>query len=298
MREAEIEAGQLRVAYRDYGPEDGWPCIMGHGFPYTPEAYAEAAPLLADAGARVIVPWLRGYGPTRFLDPMTPRSGEQAALGADMLALMDALGIERAFVGGYDWGGRAACITAALWPERVEGLVSGNSYNIFDHSKANEPLPAALEAPLWYQYFFHSERGRRALIQDRRDVTRQLWKMWSPTWDFTEETFEASARDFDNPDFVDVVIQSYRHRYALVPGDPALAHIDTQLTAQPVVTVPTVSIDGEVDGVRPPIGGQYEQFSGPYDYRIWPDAGHNLPQERPQEWAQAVLDVRQMALAA
>ncbi|MEM1159707.1 MAG: alpha/beta hydrolase [Pseudomonadota bacterium] len=294
MREAEIDAGPLRIAYREYGSADGWPCIMGHGFPYDVEAYADVGPLLAEAGARVLVPWLRGYGGTRFKPHLTMRSGEQAVLGGDMLALMDALGIERAVLGGYDWGGRAACIVAALWPDRVAGLVTGNAYNIFDHAKANEPLPAKMEVALWYQYFFHSERGRRALIEDRRDVCRTLWQMWSPSWGFSDVDFTASARSFDNPDFVDVVIHSYRHRYGLVPGDPAVAHIETRLTAQPVITVPTIAIDGEVDGVRGPTGGNPDKFSGPYDYRIWPDAGHNLPQEKPGDWVQAVLDVRAM----
>ena len=290
-----IRTEVLDIAYRIVGPSDGWPCIMGHGFPYDIHAYDAVADILAEAGARVILPYLRGYGPTRFLSDETTRSGEQAALGADLLAFMDALKIERAILGGYDWGGRAACIVSALWPDRVEGLVSGNSYNIQNIAKSWEPAPAAEEATFWYQYFFHTERGRRGLQRDRRDITRLLWEMWSPSWEFDDATFEKSALSFDNPDFVDVVIHSYRHRYGLVPGDPAYAHIETQLVAQPPISVPTISIDGDVDGVNVGTSGQAHMFTGVHEHRVFQQAGHNLPQERPEEWAQAVLDVRRMA---
>ena len=185
-----IEAGPLDIAYDESGPQSGWPCILGHGFPYDVHAYDQAAPILVQAGARVIVPYLRGYGPTRFLNAETLRSGEQAALGADLLALMDALKIERAVLGGYDWGGRAACVVAALRPERVIALVSGNSYNIQNIAKALEPASPSEEAALWYQYYFHSERGRRGLDKDRRGIARLLWRMWSPTWPFDDATFE------------------------------------------------------------------------------------------------------------
>ncbi len=297
MKVKSITAGRLEVAYLEDGPAGGWPCIMGHGFPYDVHAYSEAAPILAEAGARVIVPYVRGYGPTRFLSSETPRSGEQAAFGADLLALMDALEIERAVVGGYDWGGRAACIVSALWPERVVALVSGNSYNIFDTARSWEPAPAAEEAALWYQYYFHSERGRRGLTKDRRGIARQLWRMWSPTWGFDDATFERTAEAFDNPDFVDVVIHSYRHRYGLVPGDPAVAHIETRLTAQPPITVPAITIDGDADGVDPGTAHHAAKFAGPHEHRIFRQTGHNLPQERPKDWAQAVLDARAMSTA-
>lgn len=295
MREGCIPAGRLSVAYRVYGPDDGWPCIMAHGFPYDVHAYEAVGPALAHAGARVIVPWLRGYGATRFLDEATPRSGEQAALGADMLALMDALEIERAVLGGYDWGGRAACIVAALWPGRVAGLVTGNSYNIQNIARSGEPAPPAEEASYWYQYYFHGERGRRGLVENRRGIARQLWEMWSPEWTIDDAAFERSAAAFDNPDFVDVVIHSYRHRFGLVAGDPAVAHIETQLTAQPPIPVPTISIDGAADGVNPGTAFHEPMFHGPHEHRVWAGAGHNLPQERPELWARAVLDVRQMA---
>ncbi len=290
-----IEAGVLRVAYLESGRADGWPCVMLHGFPYDVHAYAEVAPKLAAAGARVIVPHLRGYGPTRFLSEKTPRSGEQAALGADLLALLDALKIERAVVGGYDWGGRAACIVSALWPERVVALVSGNSYNIQNIARSGEPAKAEAEAAYWYQYYFHSERGRRGLTENRRGITELLWKMWSPKWRFDAAMFARSAEAFDNPDFVDVVIHSYRHRFGLVPGDPAVAHIETRLVAQPPITVPALTIDGDADGVGGNTGGHKRKFTGPYEYRVFKDAGHNMLQERPDEWAQAVIDARAMA---
>ncbi|MFO1168375.1 MAG: alpha/beta hydrolase [Rhodoblastus sp.] len=295
MQEKRIRAGQLDIAYREYGASGGWPCILSHGFPYDVHAYAEAAPLLADAGARVIVPFLRGYGPTRFLSPETPRSGEQAALAADLLALMDALTIERATLAGYDWGGRASCIVAALWPERVAALVSGNSYNIQNIARAMEPGRPEDEAALWYQYYFHSERGRRGLAKDRRGIARLLWKMWSPKWSFDAATFERTAASFDNPDFVDVVIHSYRHRFGLVAGDPAVAAIEGRLVAQPPIGVPTISIDGDADGVNPGTAHHAGKFIGPHEHRIFHAAGHNLPQEKPAEWARAILDARSFA---
>ncbi len=290
-----IKAGPLDIAYEETGPESGWPCILGHGFPYDVRAYEEAAPILAQAGARVIVPYLRGYGPTRFLQAETTRSGEQAALGADLLALMDALEVERAVLGGYDWGGRAACVVAALRPERVIALVSGNSYNIQNIARAMEPASPSEEAALWYQYYFHSERGRRGLDKDRGGIARLLWRMWSPSWPFDDATFERTARAFDNPDFVDVVIHSYRHRYGLVAGDPAYAPIETALAAQPPITVPSITIDGDTDGVNPGTAHHTKKFARPHEHRIFKGAGHNLPQERPEEWARAVIDARKLA---
>jgi pimeloyl-ACP methyl ester carboxylesterase len=295
MKLQTVAAGVLEVAYLEYGPRDGWPCVMGHGFPYDVNAYAGSAPMLAETGARVIVPYLRGYGPTRFLSPETPRSGEQAALGADMLALMDALEIERAVVGGYDWGGRAACIVAALWPGRVTALVSGNSYNIQDIARSWEPADPAHEAAYWYQWYFGTERGRRGLAANRRDIAELLWRMWSPEWVFDDETFARTAPAFDNPDFAEVVIHSYRHRYGLVPGDPAVAHIETRLVAQPPITVPSVTIDGAADGVSQTTQHHARKFTGPHRHRIWPGAGHNLPQERPRDWADEVIEALALA---
>ncbi len=291
-----VTAGVLEVAYLEYGTPDGWSCILLHGFPYDVSVYAESAQILADAGARVITPWLRGYGPTRFLAPETPRSGEQAVLGADLLAFMDALGIGRAVLGGYDWGGRAACIVSALWPERVTALVSGCSYNIQNIARSGEPAPAAEEAAYWYQYYFHSERGRRGLTENRRDIARQLWRMWSPDWAFADADLDRTAPSFDNPDFVNVVIHSYRHRFGLVPGDPAVALIETRLSTQPDITVPTITIDGETNGVHGSTRLHAKKFTGPHEHRVWEKTGHNLPQERPALWAEAVIDVRGMSL--
>ncbi|MBX2882663.1 MAG: alpha/beta hydrolase [Granulosicoccus sp.] len=290
-----VETGTLEIAYLEYGEPSGWPCILSHGFPYDVHTYSRAARNLAAAGARVLTPYLRGYGPTRFLFAASPRSGEQAALAADLLDFMDALKIEKAVLGGYDWGGRASCIVSALWPERVEALVSGNSYNIQNIARSGEPASPAEEASYWYQYFFHSERGRRGLIENRRGFARQLWNMWSPGWNFDDQCFEQSASAFDNPDFVEVVIHSYRHRYGLVAGDPAVAWIETQLVAQPDIKVPSITIDGDQDGVDAGTSSHARKFIGPHEHRVFNGAGHNLPQEKPDEWAQAVCDARALA---
>ena len=288
-----IEAGVLEIAYYETGPSDGPPVLLMHGFPYDIHTYAEVAPMLAGQGCRVIVPYMRGYGSTRFLHDATPRSGEQAAFGADLLALLDALEIDRAVLAGYDWGGRAACVVAALWPERCAGLVSLNSYNIQNIAKAMEPDTPENEHSLWYQYYFHSERGRAGLAKDRRALTRLLWRLWSPTWKFDDATFERSAAAFDHPDFVEVVIHSYRHRFGLVAGDPAYADIERRLAAQPAITVPTITFDGIDDGVRPPAdaSAHAQRFSGPRSHRLVPGAGHNLPQEAPRIFADAVLEL-------
>ena len=289
-----VDAGPLRVAYEESGDPDGWPAVLLHGFPYDVRAYDAVAPILAAAGARVIVPWLRGYGPTRFLSAATPRSGEQAALGADLLALLDALGIEAAVLAGYDWGGRAACIVAALRPERVHGLVSQNGYNVQDISRSGEPLLPEDELRRWYMYYFHSERGRLGLERNRRDLCRLLWRLWSPEWRFDDATFDRTAASFDNPDFVEVVIHSYRHRFGLAPGDPGLADIERRLAAQPAIMTPANTLDGDADGVIRSSGtaGHARHFTGPHEHRVVPGGGHNLPQERPETFAAAVLDVR------
>jgi len=296
MRKSSVKAGALQVEVTEHGPADGWPCVMGHGFPYDAHAYDASAERLAQAGARVIVPWLRGFGDTRFLSPDTPRSGEQAVLGADLLALLDALGIATLHAVGYDWGGRACCVVSALWPERVVALVSANTYNIQNIARALEPAAtAAEEAALWYQYYFHSERGRRGLERNRRDIARTLWRMWSPTWGFDDATFERSAPAFDNPDFVDVVIHSYRHRFALVPGDPAVAAIEARLAAQPTIPVPAVTLDGRDDGLRTDTTAGAPKFTGPHEHRFLDGCGHNPPQEQPEAWVDAVLRARALA---
>lgn len=223
------------------------------------------------------------------------RSGEQAVLANDLLELMDALSIEKAVLAGYDWGGRASCIVAALWPDRVSALVSGNSYNIQNIPRSTEPAPASEEASFWYQYYFHSERGRRGLEVNRREISRLLWQMWSPTWNFSEAEFEATVASFDNPDFVEVVVHSYRHRFGLVAGDPAVSQIELQLEKQPDISVATITVDGNVDGVSGGTAHHAHKFTGPHQHRVFDKAGHNLPQEKPREWVQAILDARQLA---
>lgn len=290
-----VRAGVLDVAYRETGPADGRPVVLLHGFPYDIHAYDVVSDSLARAGRRCLVPYLRGYGPTTFLDAGTPRSGEQAALGVDLRAFLDALAVEAAVLAGYDWGGRAACIVAALWPERATGLVSCETgYNIQDIAGAGKPLVPEAEHRLWYQYYFNTERGRSGLRANRRDLCRLLWRLWSPTWAFDEETFAQTAPAFDNPDFVDVVIHSYRHRFGGHPGDPALEPVQELLAARPAISVPTVVLQGEDDGVGgPPSAGDggASHFTGPYRRRILPGVGHNVPQEAPDAFAEAVLSL-------
>src|SRR5438094_712952 len=243
-----IRTPMLEIAYQESGPADGPPVVLLHGFPDDVRAYDGVVPALAGAGWRVIVPYLRGYGPTRFLDPQTPRSGQQAALGRDLLDLLDVLGVERAALAGYDWGGRAACVVAALWPERVAALVSIGGYNIQNIARSGEPALPDREHRLWYQWYFHTERGRAGLAANRRPLCRLLWELWSPNWHFDDTTFERTAASFDNPDFVAVVIQSYRHRYGLAPGDPSLETIEDRLAAQPPIRVPTIVLHGRSHG--------------------------------------------------
>ncbi len=251
-----------------------------------------AAPL-ADAGYRVLVPYLRGYGPTRFLDPGTPRSGQQAALGHDLFDFMDALDLARAVLFGYDWGGRAACIVAALWPARAAALVTIGGYNIQNVAKSGLPAAAEQEYRYWYQWYFYTERGRAGLAARRREICRLLWRLWSPNWRFDEATYERTAASFDNPDFVDVVIQSYRHRYGVAPGDPGMEASEGLLAAQPRIAVPTIVLHGAADGVSPPEDSEPHRrhFSGPYARRVIPRAGHFLPREAPAEVVRAVREL-------
>jgi pimeloyl-ACP methyl ester carboxylesterase len=291
-----VDAGVLNIAYYEAGPADGPVAVLLHGFPYDIHSYVDVAPILAAQGSRVIVPYLRGYGPTRFLDAATPRSGEQAAIGADLMALMDALSIPRAVFAGYDWGGRAACVGAALWPERCIGLVSVNSYLIQDIANALKPARAEREVPLWYQWYFQIERGRAGLAADRRSITRILWQQWSPNWKFDEACLERTSIAHDNPDYVDIVIHSYRHRYGLVDGDPRYADIQRKLAALPAITVPAITLDGEADGVAPATdgGASAAKFTGSRIHRRIPRAGHNLPQEEPEAFAAAVMELIKM----
>jgi len=288
-----VDAGLLNVSYYEEGPADGPVVVLLHGFPYDIHSYVDVAPQLAARGCRVIVPYLRGYGPTRFLEAKTPRSGEQAAVGDDMIALIDALKIPRAIFAGYDWGGRAACVGAALWPERCSGLVSVNGYLIQDIARAMVPGKPVREVAYWYQYYFQIERGRAGLAANRREIARILWKQWSPNWHFDEATFERTASAFDNPDYVDVVIHSYRHRYGLAESDPRYADLERRLAAQPVITAPTITLDGDADGVNPATDGTAHaaKFNRRLAHRIIPHAGHNLPQEEPEAFVAAVMDV-------
>jgi pimeloyl-ACP methyl ester carboxylesterase len=292
-----IEAGDLRLAFEQSGDVLGWPVVLLHGFPYDVRAYDEVASALAAAGARVIVPYLRGYGPTRFLRTETLRSGQQAALASDVIDLLNALGIKQSILAGYDWGGRAACITAVLHPGRVRGLVTGGGYNIQNIPAAANPDTPANEFRNWYQYYFHGERGRAGLQQHRRELCRLLWNLWSPTWAFDDATFERTAASFDNPDFVDVVVHSYRHRYGLVPGDPRLESIEHRLRVQPAIDVPTISLDGDDDGVAGvgPRPERVERFTARHERRRVAGCGHNIPQEAPAAFAAAVLDVEAWA---
>ncbi|SHF02752.1 alpha/beta fold hydrolase [Streptoalloteichus hindustanus] len=282
----------LDIAYEQAGESGGTPVILLHGFPYDVRAYDDVAPVLAERGAHVLAPYLRGFGATRFRDESTPRSGQQAALAQDLVDFMDALGIEKAVVGGYDWGGRAACIVSALFPERVLGLVTVDGYNVQDIAHSGEPTNPEWERTYWYQYYFHSERGRRGLERNREQLCELLWRTWSPTWEEASEAFPASAPSLHNPDFVDVVIHSYRHRYGLVEGDPRYQELEDRIARQPRITVPSVVMVGEDDGIGgPDVLDDREFFTGPFEYRVLPGVGHNAPQEWPEAFADAVLSL-------
>jgi len=288
-----IRTPSLEIACEISGPADGVPVILLHGWPYDPRTYDAMLAPLAAAGCRTIVPYLRGFGATRFLSSATPRSGQQAALGHDLIALMDALALPRAALVGYDWGGRAACIVAALWPERVRGLVTVNAYNIQNIPGAGKPTAPAQEHRLWYQWYFQMERGRAGVEANRRELCQLLWRLWSPHWSFDDATFDRSAASFDNPDFVAVTIHSYRHRYGNAAGDSKLNEIEQRLAQQPKISVPTIVLQGEADGVHPPGSSEHHAafFSGPYQRRVLPRIGHNPPQEDPRSFADAVLEM-------
>jgi pimeloyl-ACP methyl ester carboxylesterase len=286
-----INAGDLCIAYEESGADDGKTVILLHGFPYDVRAYDAVTSHLISKNCRVIVPYLRGYGSTAFLSPDTIRSGQQAALASDLIALMNALAIPKAIVGGYDWGGRACRIVAALFPERIIGLVSVSGYNIQNIPKFSEPALPAIEMLNWYQFYFHSQRGRLGLTQYRKELCRLLWTNWSPTWKFDDSTFEATAASFNNPDFVDIVVHSYRHRYGLVAGDPKFDAMENALLLQPQIKVPTIVLDPDADGVEPFSGTGKDAafFTGTYERRIVKGVGHNVPQEAPEQFASAIL---------
>ncbi|WP_428493171.1 alpha/beta fold hydrolase [Rhodopila sp.] len=290
MTPRSIRTPVLDIGFLESGPALGPTVILLHGWPSDIHDYDDVAPPLAEAGFRVLVPWLRGFGSTHFLNAGIPRSGQQAALGADLRDFIDALSIKAAILVGYDWGGRAACVTAALWPERVNALVAITGYGIQDIVGAAHPGPAEQEYRHWYQWYFHTNRGRSGLTENRAGIARLLWHLWSPNWAFDDATFKTTAASFDNRDFVGVTIQSYRHRYGNAPGDPAYDVLEAALAKQPPIGVPTIVLHGEADGVGPPAGSipRDRLFTGPMERRLIPRAGHFLPRENPQDVVAAV----------
>jgi pimeloyl-ACP methyl ester carboxylesterase len=289
----QVDAGVLNVGYAEAGPADGPAVILLHGWPYDIHSYVDVAPLLAAQGYRVIVPYLRGHGTTRFLSDRTFRNAQQSVIALDIIALMDALGIEKAILAGYDWGSRTADIIAALWPQRCKALVSVTGYLITNRDANKLPLAPKAEWAWWYQYYFATERGRLGLEANRHDLAKQIWTFNSPTWTFDDATFERSAAAFENPDYVSIVISNYRWRLSLVAGDPRYDRLEKQLAAGPVITVPTITLDGETDPFTPAgDGAAYRaKFSGAYAHRALTGIGHNVPQEAPEAFAQAVIDV-------
>jgi len=289
----QIDAGVLNVAYAEAGPSAGPAVILLHGWPYDIHSFVDVAPLLAVAGYRVVVPYLRGYGTTRFLSSATFRNGQPSALALDIIALMDAVKIEKAILAGYDWGARTANIIAALWPERCKAMVSVSGYLIGSQAGNKMPLPPKAELQWWYQYYFATERGRAGYDKYRHDFAKLIWQLASPKWRFDDATFERSTASFNNPDHVAIVIHNYRWRLSLAAGDPQYDDLEKRLAESPVITVPTITLEGDANGAPHPDSSSYaKKFSGKYAHRlIKGGVGHNLPQEAPQAFAKAVLDV-------
>jgi len=289
----QIDAGTLNVGYYETGPADGRPVILLHGWPYDIHSFADVAPLLAAKGYRVIVPHLRGYGTTRFLSGDTPRNGQQAVLAVDVIALMDALKIQKAVVAGYDWGARTADIVAALWPERVKALVSVSGYLIGSREANKKPLPPKAELLWWYQFYFTTERGRAGYQQNTHEFARLIWQLASPKWNFSDATFARSARSLDNPDHVAISIHNYRWRLGLAEGETKYDDLEKRLEKLPVIAVPTITMEGDANGAPHPQPESYaKKFTGKYQHRLISGGiGHNLPQEAPKDFAQAVIDV-------
>jgi pimeloyl-ACP methyl ester carboxylesterase len=288
----QIDAGVLSVGYAEAGPANGRPVVLLHGWPYDIHSFVDVTPLLASAGYRVIVPYLRGYGTTRFLSSNAPRNAQQSAIASDAIALMDALKIDKAIIAGFDWGARTVNIMAALWPERVEAMVSVSGYLIGSQELNKMPLPPTAELQWWYQYYFATERGRAGYEKYRREFSKLIWQVASPKWAFDDATFNRSAAAFDNPDHVAIVIHNYRWRLALAEGEAKYDDLEKRLATFPVIAVPTITLQGDVDGApRPDPSAYAKKFSGRYQHRSVAGAGHNLPQESPQAFAQAVVDV-------
>ena len=288
-----VRTPTLEIGYEEWGDAAGAPVVLLHGFPDDAHAWSEVAPPLAARGCRVLAPYLRGYGPTRFLDATAPRMAQQAAIGQDLLDFLDALGIERAALGGYDWGGRAACITAILAPARVRALLTIGGYNVQNTIATPVPASALQERANWYQWYFNTERGLLGLEKNRREICRLLWRDWSPGWRFDDATFEQAAAAFDNPDFVPVVIHSYRHRYRNAPGEPRFDAIEQRLAARPRIEVPSAILHGRDDGVDPPARSEKHPalFPAGTERRVIPDAGHFLPREQPGAVVEALLSL-------
>ena len=289
----QVEAGVLNVGYAESGPGNGSPLILLHGWPYDIYSFVDVAPVLAQAGYRVIVPFIRGYGSTRFLAGDTMRSGQPSAVAIDMIAFMDALKIDKATIGGFDWGGRTANIIAALWPERCKAMVSVSGYLIGSQESGRIPLPPKAELQWWYQFYFATDRGRDGYDKYRRDFSKLIWQLASPKWDFDDATFERSAAAFDNPDHVAIVIHNYRWRLGLAEGDLKYDDLDKRLAQSPAIAVPTITLEGDANGAPHAEASSYAQkFSGKYEHRtITGGIGHNLPQEAPQAFAQAIVDI-------
>jgi pimeloyl-ACP methyl ester carboxylesterase len=289
----QIDAGVLNVGYAEAGPSNGPVVLLLHGWPYDIYSFVDVAPLLAQAGYRVIIPYLRGYGTTRLLSAETVRNGEPAALAVDIIALMDALKIEKATVAGYDWGARTANIMAALWPERCKAMVSVSGYLIGSQEAGKTPLPPKAELQWWYQFYFATERGRQGYEKNRHDFAKLIWNLASPKWDFDDATFDRSAAAFDNPDHVAIVIHNYRWRLGLAEGEAKYADLEKKLATAPVISVPTITMEGDANGAPHPEPAAYaRKFTGRYEHRtINGGIGHNLPQEAPQAFAEAVVDV-------
>ena len=289
----QIDAGLLKVGYAEAGPSDGRPVILLHGWPYDIHSYVDVAPVLASAGYRVIVPYLRGYGTTRLLSSETLRNGQQSVVAVDAIALMDALKIEKAIIGGFDWGARTANIIAALWPERCKALVSVSGYLIGNQEAGKMPLPPNAELQWWYQYYFATERGRAGYDKYRREFSKLIWQLASPKWNFDDATFDRSAASFDNPDHVGIVIHNYRWRLGLAQGEPKYDDLEKRLAQGPVIAVPTITLEGDANGAPHADPSSYaNKFSGRYAHRlITGGVGHNLPQEAPQAFAEAIVEV-------
>ena len=292
-----LKTDKLNISYFEIGHKNSIPVFLMHGFPYDIYAYKDVVEILKKHDLRIIVPYLRGFGPTKFLNKSFLRSGEQAALGKDLIDLMDGLNIKKAILAGYDWGGRAACIVAALYPQRCIGLISCNGYNI-QNIKIDSITPdkPENEKNYWYQYFFHTKRGFNSLTKNRNDIIKFLWKTWSPTWKFSKKDFELSQESFQNPDFVDVVIHSYKHRYGLVDGDKSYSKIENKLSLTPKIKVPTITIDGLMNGVREPKREKnIKKFTNLIKHKLLKNVGHNVPQESPLIFSNLILEIKKYA---